>query len=370
VRREKHARTLLGATAHIRFYERPVSLKLAVRPESLFEWAALKLGLVPVPLFETHISATLARAIMAGVSLGIFDCLAAKPLAAVEVAKQCDTDAAATALLLDALVACDYLNLKSRHYALAPKSRKWLVGSSAKSVRDKILLQATEWNWLAHLEDFIRSGKPLDFHATMSDTERNLYHRSMRAIAGIAGREVAWRTPVPPHARRMLDLGGSHGHFAASICRRHPQLQAEILDLPPAIAKAAPLLVAEKLGDRVVHVAGDVTTADLGSQRYDLVFMSNLAHHLDEPENRSLAQRVARALRPGGIFVLQEAIRPKRASQTGGLLGLYFALQSRPDVTTWKVSDLRSWQADAGLTPRKAKRLYTAPGWVQQSAQL
>ncbi len=345
-------------------------MKLAVRPESLFEWLALKLSLVPVPLFETHISATLARTIMAGVSLGIFDCLATKPLVAERIAKQCNTDVVATTLLLDALVACHYLCLENWHYSLTPKSRKWLVGSSANSVRDKILLQTTEWDWLAHLEDFIRSGQPLDFHATMSDSERNLYHRSMRSIAGIAGREVAWRTPVPPNARRMLDLGGSHGHFAASICRRHPQLRAEILDLPLAIEKAAPLLVAEKLGNRVVHVAGDVTTANLGSEQYDLVFMSNLAHHLDETENRSLTQRVARALRPGGIFVLQEAIRPKHASQTGGLLGLYFALQSRPDVTTWKVSDMRNWQIDAGLVPRKVRRLYTAPGWVQQSAQL
>jgi SAM-dependent methyltransferase len=205
----------------------------------------------------------------------------------------------------------------------------------------------------------------------MSDADRNLYHRSMRELAGIAGREVGWRTPVPRRARLMLDLGGSHGHFAAAICRRHPGLRAHVLDLPQAIEKAAPLLAAEGLGDRAVHIAGDVTRADLGTERYDLIFMSNLAHHLDGEENRTLAKRVARALRPRGFFVIQEPVKPRRpedAGQTGTLLGLYFALQSRANVRTWTIAEIAGWQTDAGLRVRAPVRLLTAPGWVHQAA--
>ncbi len=346
-------------------------MKLAVRAETILERLALWLGQVPEPLFETHISATLARTIMAAVELEIFECLEPAPLTAVDISARSVTDPGATTLLLDALVACDYLTLSNGRYALASKSRKWLLRSSANSVCDKILLQAVEWRWLAHLEDFVRTGRPLDFHTTMSDGERDLYHRSMRAIAGIAGREVGWRTPVPRNARQMIDLGGSHGHFAASICRNHPLLNAQVLDFPDAIEKAAPLLAAEHLGARVVHIAGDVTQADLGSRQYDLVFMSNLAHHLAEKQNFALAKRIARALRPGGIFVIQEAVRPAspaEAGQTGTLLGLYFALQSKSGVTSWTVADMNAWQADAGLKPLKARRLHTAPGWVQLSA--
>ena len=350
-----------------------VTMKVAVCPETFLERFALWLGLVPLPLFETHLSATLARAIMAGVELEMFECLESAPLAVADIANRCRTDPSATASLLDALVACGYLALSRGHYALVSKSRKWLLRSSKNSVRDKILLQNFEWQWLAHLEEFVRTGRPLDFHATMTDTERDLYHRSMRSIAGIASREVAWRTPVPRNARQMLDLGGSHGHFAASICRRRPQLEAQILDLPEAVEKAAPMLAAEGLGTRVAHVAGDVTRADLGSKRYDLIFMSNLAHHFDEEQNLALTNRVARALRPGGIFVIQEAVKPllpEHAGQIGTLLGLYFALQSRPGAATWAIPDMRAWQTAAGLTPYKTIRLHTAPGWVQQAAYL
>ena len=346
-------------------------MRTTVLAESFFEQLGLWLSLVPIALFETHISATMARAIMTGVELELFECLEFEPLSGAEIAKRSGTDAHATLLLLDSLVACKYLRLKKDKYALVPSSRKWLLRSSTSSVRDKLLLQTTEWIWLTHMEEFVRTGRPLDFHATMSDAERKLYHRAMRAIAGIAGREVGWRTPVPRNARRMLDLGGSHGHFAASICRHHPGLSGRVLDLAEAVEWAAPLLASEGLAGRVVHVTGDVTQIALGSGEYDLIFMSNLAHHLNETENRELAKRVANALRPGGIFVIQEALRsssPQQTSQIGTLLGLYFALQSKPGATSWTLADMRAWQTDAGLKLRKTTHLYTAPGWIQQSA--
>jgi SAM-dependent methyltransferase len=195
----------------------------------------------------------------------------------------------------------------------------------------------------------------------------------MRALAGIAGREVARRVPVPRGARRMLDLGGSHGHYAAEICRRHVGLAAEVMDLPQAIETAAPLLAAEGLGERLIHRPGDATTADLGINTYDLVLMSNLAHLLDAEQNRDLAGRVARALRPGGAFVIQEPARAERPGQAGqlpALLGLYFAMQSRPGVRTWTVAEMAGWQRSAGLKVRRARRLRTAPGWTLQAAVL
>ena len=142
--------------------------------------------------------------------------------------------------------------------------------------------------------------------------------------------------------------------------------------MPDAIEKAAPLLAAEGLGDRVVHVCGNVITAELGTERYDLILMSNLAHHLDGLENQALAAKAARALRPGGVFVIQEPARPEKpgqSGQTGTLLGLYFALQSRPNVHAWTVAAMAGWQSAAGLRPDRPIRLRTAPGWVQQAAR-
>jgi SAM-dependent methyltransferase len=345
-------------------------MKIGAVADSALEWLALKLELAPRALVDTHAAMLLSRTVMAGAELNLFDVLAAGPLTAEETADACGAAAAPIALLLDTLAASGYLRFKNGRFELTRRARPWLVGSD-RSIRDKLLLQAVEWRWMEHLEDFVRNGRPLDFHQSMSSDERALYHRGMRALAGVAGREVAARVRVPRGARRMIDLGGSHGHFAAEICRRHPGICAEVMDLPDAIEAAAPLLAAERLGDRLVHVAGDVATADLGVQRYDVVLMSNLAHHFDHEQNQDIAHRVARALRPGGAFIIQEPARaegPGRAGQIPALLGLYFAMQSRPGVRTWTVAEMGAWQRSAGLTTRRAKRLRTAPGWVQQTA--
>jgi SAM-dependent methyltransferase len=242
----------------------------------------------------------------------------------------------------------------------------------ANSIRDKILLQKIEWRWLAELEDFIRTGTPLNFHGAMTDGQRDLYHRSMRALAGIAGREVARRIPLPKSPKLMLDLGGSHGHFAAEICRRVRGLHAEVLDLPEAVEKASAMLASEGLGDCLTHVIGDVRHVDLGRERYDLILMSNLAHHLDEKTNRDVLRRSAQSLKPNGVFVMQEPVFSgdgRETGQLGSLLGLYFALQSSPGAQTWTVADMQRWEVSAGLHLYRPVHLRSAPGWVQQAAR-
>ena len=167
----------------------------------------------------------------------------------------------------------------------------------------------------------------------------------------------------------MLDIGGSHGLYSVALCRRHPGLKSVILDLPAAVEHAAPILAMEGMGDRVVHRAGDATTDDLGSEAYDLVFVSQLTHHFSESTNRALIQRIARALRPGGVLVIQEITRRESSDeggQLGTLLDLYFALTS--EAGTWSFSELAAWQGDAGLVPVKPLRLRTLPGGGQQAA--
>jgi SAM-dependent methyltransferase len=346
-------------------------MKIGAIAQSPLEWLALKLEAAPRALVDTHAAMLLARTIMAGTELKVFDALAPGPLTAEEVAAACGSAAGPTALLLDALAACGYLRFAGGRFDLTRRARSWLLATNSPSVRDKLLLQVAEWRWLETLEEFVRSGKPLEFHGSMTADERDLYHRGMRALAGVAGAEAARKIPLPRGARRMLDIGGSHGHFAAEICRRHPALAAEVMDLPDAIEAAAPLLAAEALGERLTHRPGDAATADLGSEQYDLVLASNLAHHLDEAQNLDLARRVTRSLKPGGAFVIQEparAERPGEAAQIPALLGLYFAMQSRPGVRTWTISEMAEWQRSAGLDVLRPRRLRTAPGWVQQSA--
>src|SRR5205823_1379390 len=157
-------------------------------------------------------------------------------------------------------------------------------------------------------------------------------------------------------------IGGGHGFFSVALCRRYPQLQSTILELPQAIKHAAPLLEKEGMGDRVRHRAGNALTDDLGVDQYDLVFMAAVVHHFDDASNLQLMKRIARALRPAGIVAVWEPLRQDRAGiirQMGGLMDLFFGLFSQ--AGTGSAEEIADWYRGAGLEPQQPKRMWFGP---------
>ncbi len=338
-------------------------MKLTVSGENGIERLLLALGIPPVTLMDTHMAFMRARSIMVGTKLGLFDALSAGPLTADVVASRCSTSAIATEKLLNALVGSGYLRFRDGHYALSSIARKWVLSDSPTSIRDKVLFEFLEWAFVAQMEDYVRTGQPLELHQSTSDDQWALYQRAMRALSGLAAPEIVRRTPMPRNATTLLDIGGSHGFVSVAMCRRYPGLRAVILDLPAAVTHAAPILAKERMGDRVIHRAGNALDDDLGTNEWDCIYVSQLLHHFDEQENRALVHRIARGLKPGGVFVILEMIRPASphdAGQVGALLDLYFALTSQSG--TWSIEEMASWQQAAGLTPQKPVRLRTVPG--------
>jgi len=338
--------------------------------ENPVEWVVKRLNLAPQPLLDTQMAFTLARVIMEGVRIGAFDALRDGPRSVAQVAQACGTEPDATGKLLFALAGARYLKATDGRYKLTRMSRKWLLSDAKTSLRDKLLLQFEEWDFVGRSGEYLSSGEPLELHGGLLDADgQRAYQRGMRSMAGALSWEMIRRFPMPGGARDMLDIGGSHGYYSAELCRRNAGLRATILDLPEAVEHAAPLLAEERLGDRVVHRAGDALTDDLGEAAYDVVFVAQLVHHFSAEQNRELARRIARALRPGGVHVIFDAFRPQSASdagQLGSLLEFYFALTSRSG--TWSTQEMAAWQRDAGLEPRDPIHLRTAPGGGLQAA--
>ena len=359
-------------------------MRLGVVPETPLEWLALRLGRVPTPLVDTHLAVAWGRTLLVATRNGVFDALAPRPGSAAEVAAACGMAALPTRRLLDALTGMGTLLPAGRErYRLGREARRWLVRGSPDEVIDKVLFAFDEWRFVEHYEHYLHSGEPLGMHAMLVsgrgpdpvapapiDDPRayGRYQRGLHALAGVSSGEVARRTPVPRGARRLLDVGGAHGRFAAALVRRHPQLRATVLDLPPAVAASSALLVGEGLGSRLEHQIGDVLEVDLGEGVWDVVLASQFTHHLDDTANRELTRRVARSLRPGGVYVIQDLVRPASPSEArrmrlGALLDLYFAASS--GAGTFTLSSMRAWLEQADLTPRRTRWLRTLPGMAQ-----
>jgi ubiquinone/menaquinone biosynthesis C-methylase UbiE len=350
-------------------------MRVGVIPETLLERIGLLTGLAPAPLAEGLFSFLLARTVMIGTRLGVFEALAAAPLTASGVAATCGTNARATERLLHALAGCRYLSVSpgdqgtEAHYALTDSARKWLLKDAAGSCRDRMLLQFLEWDWFEHAEEFVRTGAPLDAFARLSDDGWGLYQRGMRAGVEPLAAELACRIPLKGAPTHMLDVGGGHGHYSVALCRRHPTLSSTILELPEAIRHAAPVLAREGMGDRIVHRAGDALRDDLGDGELDLVLLASVMHHFDDDQCKALLGRVARALKPGGVVAVFDVFRRgpgSQPSQVGGLLDLFLATIS-PSGTR-AATEVAAFQREAGLVPRRAIHLRIAPDIGAQCA--
>jgi 2-polyprenyl-3-methyl-5-hydroxy-6-metoxy-1,4-benzoquinol methylase len=344
-------------------------MRIAAQPEGMMERVGTALGLVPTPMVHTWLAQKIARFIMAATRLGIFEALAGGRKSAAAVATEAGTDPSATERLLSVLVTAGYLTFKAGCFALTPMARKWMLKGSALSLHDDMLFQYLEWKMIEGTEEYVRTGRPLDFHGHLTPEEWGVYQRGMRALAGTNAAEVVKRVPVPGGATALLDIGGSHGYYSVAICRKHSRLRATVLDLPQAVEQARPILEAEKMGDRVQHRAGDVLQTDLGEAQYDAVLISSLVHHFDDGTNAKLMKRIARALRPGGSVSIIDYIRlesPNQGGQVAWVMNLYFALMSQSG--SWSFDDMIRWQTVAGLRPHASFRFRTIPGSGIQAA--
>jgi 2-polyprenyl-3-methyl-5-hydroxy-6-metoxy-1,4-benzoquinol methylase len=345
------------------------SMKLSAKPEGLMERIAVWLNLAPLPLIDTQIAFSYARAIMAAAALGVFEQLGQSDKTADEIAAACQTNPVATQHLLNCLVGIGYARWSHGKYGMQRAHRKWLLRASPNSVVDKLALQLFEWDLMEKLEDFVRTGKPIDLHSSMSPEQWSMYQDGMRDVAAGPAIELAKRLPVRKEATRLLDIGGSHGLYSIELCKRYASLKSTILELPGAIDRASAIVARHGMADRVQFRSGNALTEDLGEAAFDVVMLNNVAHHFTSAQNFELAKRVSRALAPGGIYSVGEFLRadaPGAGGVVAATMNLYFALTSASG--TWSLEEITSWQREAGLKPLKPIQFPSLPGWAVSPA--
>jgi SAM-dependent methyltransferase len=346
-------------------------MQLRVFPDTIIEWLALKLNLVPLPLLHAQVLPVISKALLEAVDLGVFEAIEAGFDTAEKVAEKCGLEVRATGQLLGVLASVKYLRYKQGKYILTPLTRKWVLPDSPNTVRDlAIYNNRIVWPWLEKMGGYLKTGKGLQYHDTFQAEEWELYQRAMWGGAVAEAKEFARKVPLPQNSTRMLDIGGSHGLHSVETCRRYPGLRATILDLPGAVEKAAPLLARQNMGDRVVHQVGNILTDSLPEGTYDLILMSSVAHHFSKEQNVLVAQKVAQALRPGGVFIINEFLRPDPQAApelVGSSTDLFFGLTSTSG--NWSVAEINAWQRAAGLTPLRSVGYRAIPGRYQVGAR-
>jgi hypothetical protein len=333
-------------------------------PSNLLERIALWSGKVPVPVIDVLFGPLKARAIMAGVSLGIFEAVGDGEHAAADLAGTLQLDAGALELLLRTLVVCDYVVQRGDRFALSSMARRTMVEDGSMALVGYLRFNYTQWGFIGHLEELVRTGRGLDFHGTMTAADQwRDYQLGMLELARLDAPVVAARVSVRKGATSLLDLAGSHGLFGAAICRRHPPLRSTVIDLPQAVAQAQPLAKAAGIDDVVAYREGDLLTSDLGRD-HDVVLLANILHHFTADRIVPILGRASDAMRPDATIAIWEAEAPKSGTPAaaGDAVALYFRLTST--ARAYHADEYSAWLRDAGFGGIKVVRPALSPGNV------
>jgi SAM-dependent methyltransferase len=340
-----------------------------MRASNPVEMAALRLGLVPVPLGEAMFGQPLARTVMAGQKLGVFRRLAQRDASAEELAGELELRPEGTKLLLDGLAALGHLDLDGGRYSLARSARRWLDPASDTYVGTFIEHCFDFWRWWDNLEEVVRTGDSFEIHeAGPDDPHWRRYIVGQFELARLSAPEVARGLKLGSSPRRLLDVAGAHGWFSAELCRRHDGLEATVLDLPGSTAVGRELIAEAGMADRVRHVEGDMFESDLGGP-YDGALLFNIVHHLSPEDNIRLLRRVNDALRPGGKVAVLDLFTPPSGKRpdAAAFLGLFFHLTS--GAGTYAPGELREWLAEAGFGKPRRVRIRRIPAQTLYEAE-
>jgi SAM-dependent methyltransferase len=336
--------------------------------ENPFEWLALKANLAPVPLVHTQVYFVFSRAILSAFNLGVFETMKQGPQTLQVVANAAGLDQRALRSLLEVLVAAGYLRCRDERYSLTRLSRKWCLKDSASGVAPQQEFNRIAWQWMDHMETFLRTGASVRFHESFGPAEWKLYMEGMECLARTFSKSAVAMAPDLSGASAMLDVGGAHGIYAAAFCKKYPSLKATILDLPAAVDMGAPILKKYYSGNRIIYRKGDATRDDFGEQCYDLIFVANVIHHLSDTETKALAAKARQALRAGGYLIIHEYLVPRvqgHAEITAATLNLIFGLTSASGCRT--EADIRNLAESSGLKLSKTSRFIGTNGYAQMA---
>jgi demethylspheroidene O-methyltransferase len=310
-------------------------------------------------LFDLVAGFVYTQWLAACVELNLFERMAAAPLTADELATEAQLPRLSALRLLEAAASLGLAQRRgAARWGLGPLGAA-MVGNEAVAamvrhhrtlytdLADPLALLRTGRGELArywayaggHAHD--RAPGALDGEATAP------YSALMSATQPLVAGQVLDAYPISRH-RRLLDLGGGEGVFAAAALARAPNLQAVVFDLP-AVADAARARFARLgLAQRAQAVGGDFyrDALPLGA---DVVSLVRVIYDHDDAPALAILRAARRALPAGGTLLLAEPMAGTAGAEPMGAAYFGMYLLAMGSGRSRSAAELRALLQRAGF---------------------
>ena len=294
------------------------------------------------------------RVLQVGMHHGIFDRLTDGATAA-EVSASQNLDPRAAVVLLDALVAMEFLGKSGQTYYNLSVAQKYLVSESEAFVGAFIKYTRANLDLWLHMEDMVSTGRPpstyLPFDSGLASTR--LFFEALGATIRARNDESSIRSLVDfDRVRSILDLGAGPGTLSIALCRQYPKLSAVLVDsysLPGSVE-----LVREYSARNGVSHQIEIVISDFSDNRpfpvTDVVLCSQVCHLLDIETNRNVIRKAFSSLPPGGYLILRDEFlnEDRTAPVPAAMFGLTMLLTGASG-RCFTFGEVTNWLDEAGF---------------------
>ena len=291
---------------------------------------------------ETAWNYRAARVLEVVNKIDLFTALSTSPLNLQQICDKCRTKPEMTEKLLIACAAMGLIERNHELYSNTQPAQSCLVRGRDLYQGDIIAHADTvrQFFW-DRLEEELCLEVPIEDEATK---HRHFIMGMHNMTMGERGRIFTENIDLQGRSR-LLDVGGGPGTYSILACRKYPQLNAVVFDLPDTISIAREVVTKEAMQDRIEFCEGDWEKGTFGNG-FDAVLFSNVMHG-----EHSMAQMKLRksrnAMVDGGLLVIQEFLLNNE--KTGPLTSALFNLM----VGAYSQKELLSLVTESGFVDAK-----------------
>ncbi len=258
-----------------------------------------------------------SKIMFAGVSLGIFDALAAGPMAPEALASRLNCHSDSLRRLLESLCGLGLVIANDGQFGNTAAADQYLTSGSDHRMTGYInYSNRVMWPMWSNLEDAIREGTHRwqqtygwdgPIFSSFFNTEETMreFLMGMHGFGMMTSPQVVSAIDLS-RFKHLVDLGGATGHLAIAACRRYPSLCATVFDLPNAIPLAREIVGETDVTSRIDFHGGDFFADELPPA--DLYSLGRILHDWSDEKIEVLLRKIFAALPSGGALLVGEKI--------------------------------------------------------------
>ncbi|GIU67902.1 class I SAM-dependent methyltransferase [Candidatus Phycosocius spiralis] len=159
----------------------------------------------------------------------------------------------------------------------------------------------------------------------------------------------------------LVELACGTGQMAGEIMRNFPRLNLTALDMSPAYAHAASRALAPYRCAKAMSGAAEATPFRDAS--FDRALSIYLFHELPPKVRTKVVRETARILKPGGYFIIADALQTSDHPQLDRLLDAFPIGFHEPFFTSWLTTDMQGMLEANGFELVDQRQAFLTKAW-------